>query len=53
MSLAEILFLLGRAEEAHPVATAAVAVAERKGSVAGARTARALPERLAATASLS
>jgi class 3 adenylate cyclase/tetratricopeptide (TPR) repeat protein len=51
MSLAEILFLLGRAEEARPVATAAVAVAERKGSAAGARTARALPERLAAAAS--
>jgi tetratricopeptide (TPR) repeat protein len=49
MSLAEILFLVGRAEEAHPAASAAETVAEKKGSVVGARTARALPERLAAT----
>jgi class 3 adenylate cyclase/tetratricopeptide (TPR) repeat protein len=48
-SLAEVLLLLGRTEEAHPVATTAVAVAEKKGSVVGARTARALPERLAPT----
>ena len=50
-SLAEVLLLLGRAEEAGPVADAAVAVSEEKGSVVGARTARALPERLASTPS--
>jgi class 3 adenylate cyclase/tetratricopeptide (TPR) repeat protein len=51
LSLAEVLSLLGRAEEAREVANAAAAVAEKKGSVVGARTGRKLCERLASTPS--
>ncbi|MBD0337989.1 MAG: AAA family ATPase [Thermoleophilia bacterium] len=51
MTLAEVLQLLGRGSEAGDAARAAVAVAERKGSVVGARAGRAFLERLAAEVS--
>jgi class 3 adenylate cyclase/tetratricopeptide (TPR) repeat protein len=46
MSLAEVLHLLGNAEEARSAAQAAVAAAEEKGSVVAARAGRALLTRL-------
>jgi class 3 adenylate cyclase/tetratricopeptide (TPR) repeat protein len=49
MSLAEVMRLLGRAPEAVAAARAAVVVAERKGSVVGARTGQELLERLGST----